>query len=289
MKQNFFLAVLCSLFANLNFSIINVIISKMPYEIHAMRIFFFQMAFSCIILLPWIFRNGFGVIKTKQLKLHAMRGVISIISVFFFYTSLRMLSSVDAVLVKNTAPFYVPLLAMLWLRERVLPITWPLIAIGFVGVYLVIGPFDTGFSFVHFFPLLAAVGYAYMVVSVSRLRIRDTPEQILLYYNVMAMFFLTPMMIYTWQPMPLQVWSLLLLMGVFFGVGQLAIVHAYSYSMPAKLAPFIFGEVFFTYGILHVVYGVNLSIRDALGGLLIIGSAIVMLWAQQRVKRVSAE
>lgn len=261
----------------------------MPYEEHAMRIFFFQMFFSSFFLFPWIFRKGLGVFKTAQIKLHAMRGIIAITSAFFFYTSLRMLSSVDAVLVKSTAPFYVPLLAMLWLREKVPKITWPLIGIGFIGVFLVIGPFDSSFSFVHFYPLLAAVGYAYMVVSVTKLREKDSAEQVLLYYNLTALTFLTPIIIMTWKPLPIELWVLLMVMGLFFALGQIAIVQAYSYSMPGKLSPFIFAEVFFTYILLLIFFGVTLTTRDIMGAILIISSAMLMLWVHQRAKVVSAE
>ncbi len=289
MKQNYFFAVVCSLFANMNSSVINVIVSRLPYEVHALKIFFFQVAFSVLITFPWIFRKGFSVLKTDQLKLHVRRAMIAMVSVFFFYTSLKAISSVDAVIVKNTSPFYVPLLAMYWLRESIPKITWPLIGLGFIGVCLVIGPFDSNFTFLHCFPLLAAVGYAYMIVSVSKLRMRDSAEQILLFYTLTVVAFLAPLIILTWQPIPLELWGLFAVLGVFFGIGQIAIITAYCLSMPGKLAPFIFAEVFFTYLLLHVFFGVTISTRDVLGASLIIGSALVMLWAQYRAKEVSAK
>ena len=289
MKSNYKFAVIFSLIANFAFALINITINKMQYDINAIRLFFFQMLFSCIFLAPWMFRNGISVLKTSQIKLHAMRGIIAIFSVFFFYSSLRILTPVDAVLIKSTSPFFVPALAMLWLGEKIPKITWLLILFGFVGVYFVIGPFDSRFSFAHLFPLLSAVGYAYMIVSVNKLREKDSPQQVLYYYNLTGLVFLSPIIALTWNPMPLEVWMILGVLALLFAIGQVAIVMAYSYSMPGRLAPFIFSEVFFTYLLLQIFFEVTVSKREFLGGGIIVFSALMMFWVMAQRREPSVD
>lgn len=274
MKKRYLIAVAFSLFANLNLGAINVIINKMPYPEHSFRIFFFQLLFSSFFLFVWIFRTGFQPFKTEQIRLYAIRGMISILSIYFFYTSLRMLDPVDAVLLKSTTPFFVPFLAIFWLRERLPLATWPLICLGFWGVYLIIGPFGSHFSIIHFFPLISAVGYAYMIVSINYLLKKDSLRQIILYYNIVGLCFLAPFIFCYWQPMTWELWSIYVILGLLFAFSQIGIIHAYSYSMPGRLAPFIFSEVFFTYLIMQCFFDVHLSKKELLGAAVIFCSAL---------------
>lgn len=288
-KRNYAIAVACSLLANLSVGVGNVLISKMPYEISAARLFFFQLIFSGIFISFWVFRRGFSVVQTGKLKQHLMRGIIAVCSVIFFYISLRVLPPVDAVIIKSTSPFFVPILSMIWLKEGIPKITWPLIICGFIGVYLVIGPFGPKFSFDHLYPLLAALGYAYVAVSVSKLRLTDTPEQILLFYFLTSICFLGPSVLFNWQPIPLGLFAMLFVLGILYAVAQIFIVLAYSFSKPGRLSPFIFSEVLFTYMVLEIVYGVSLSTREVLGGGIIFCSAVVMFWAITRARAIPSE
>ncbi len=288
-KRNYAIAVAASLFGNLNLSFVNVLISKLPYEISSYRLFFFQLIFGLIFISPWVFRRGISVFQTRQYKQHMIRGIVAVCSIIFFYISLRLLPPVDAVLLKSTTPFFVPFLSMIWLKEKIPLVTWPLILSGFAGVYLIIGPFGEKFSLDHLYPLVAAVGYGYIVVSVNKLRQTDTPEQILLFYFMTAIGFLAPVVLFNWEPIPMALWAILAVLGLLYGIGQIFIVLAYSFSKPGRLAPFIFAEVLFTYLILEIVFGVSLQVREMWGGAIIIGSALVMFWTITRAKALSPE
>ena len=56
------------------------------------------------------------------------------------------MSLVDATLLQNTAPLWIPLIALAWTRERVSPKVLLCLLIGFAGIFLILNPLS-GFRF----------------------------------------------------------------------------------------------------------------------------------------------
>lgn len=265
----------------------NVMIGQMPYEIEVYSLLFFQMVFGSVFLFLWVFRKGGSVVKTSCLHLHLVRGVVAVFSMYCFYTSLKSLSSVDAVLLKSTTPFFVPLLSMLLIKEAIFPLTWLLIGVGFIGVYLVIGPLHETLTVAHGLALLGAIGFAFMIVSVNRLRKTQTPEQIVLYSNLTVLCCLFPFVLYQKIYFFYEMILVLVLLGLFFALAQVFLILAYSFSKPGRLSPFIFSEFIFTSLIMQLFFKAHLTPKALLGVCFIFFGAVAMFIRESRLKSMT--
>lgn len=89
-----------------------------------------------------------------------------------FYAALPHMSLSLAALALYTAPLFIALLSALVLRETVSPNRWLAIALGFVGVLIILRPTATDFSGMTLLPVLAALLYAVAAV-LTRARCSD--------------------------------------------------------------------------------------------------------------------
>ncbi len=266
------------LFGYLNFALIDIIVSQAEHSMHALKIFYFQVLFSSIFLFPWVARQKGRFFKTKNLRLHVFRAIVAIASVFFFYSALQIIPPVDAVLLKSTSPIFTPILALFVFKERVLKRVWPLIFLGLFGVYLIIGPFNSSFTFVHLYPLVSALAVSYITLAVYKLGKEDSPKQIVYSMNITGLIFLTPIVLLNWEPIPNHLWMMFVLQGLLFSLAQICFVKAYTLSTPGRLAPFLFSEVFFVFVFLRLFFSVSISMKEILGGAIIVSSMSLIFY-----------
>ena len=185
------------------------------------------------------------------------------------------MSLVDAVLLVNAAPLFIPVIALLWLRTPIAPAVLASLVIGFVGVALIIKP---GPSLLanpsSLIALLAAVFSAIALVTVNTLSRTDRPDTILFYYFLIASLATAPFAVLQWKtPEPAQ-WGLLIGVGVFMALAQLLIILAYEHATASQIAPFNYSVVLFSVAIGWIVWHDVLDWIAVLGILLVCAGGI---------------
>src|SRR5262245_2303701 len=100
---------------------------------------FFQCFISLALFLPWVLRHV-ADLRTSQFPLHFVRAISGLLSQLLYFWAVHQMKLVDAVLLVNAAPLFIPIVAFLWNRTL---LTWPValsLLIGFIGVVLIIRP-----------------------------------------------------------------------------------------------------------------------------------------------------
>lgn len=211
------------------------------------------------------------------------------ISVCFFFISLKVIPTVDAVLIENTAPLFTPVFSFFVLKEKIPFYIWPSIFLGFYGVYLIVGPFDESFTYVHLYPLVTAMGFSYATLSIYHLLNTNTPLQLVCSFNLIALLFFTPLIVLTWHPIEPIDWFWMLLIGVVYAIAQYLFVSMLAFAMPGRLAPYFFIEVIAVYFLLQIFYEVSLDRREWIGALLIICSLFITFALSSRQRHHSLD
>ncbi len=110
-------------------------------------IVFARNLFGLMFLLPIIAtRGGFGQLRTQFVHLHLIRAFTGVSAMFCFFYAIGHIALAEAVLVKMTVPFFLPVIAWLWLRERIGLHTWIAIVAGFIGVAIIMRAGQQGTS-----------------------------------------------------------------------------------------------------------------------------------------------
>jgi len=122
-----------------------------------------------LLLLVFLPIKGRAFFRTNRLGLQLLRALFFLISMFLFATALKHLLLADAVALVLVYPLLVTALSAPMLGERVGPRRWAAVAVGFVGVLIIVRP---GLSVIHwasFLALAAAVMNALIQITTRKL------------------------------------------------------------------------------------------------------------------------
>jgi drug/metabolite transporter (DMT)-like permease len=210
-------------------------------------IVFFQNFISLVLFLPWALHHGVSELKTRHLLLHGVRGLGGVLSQALMFIAILKMPLMNTVLLSNSAPLFIPLVAWVWLREKItLRIAGSLI-VGFVGVLLILKP---GPSLLRnpaaLVATAAAVCSAVALVTVNQLSSTEPTYRILFYYFLTASLLTAPFLPLGWKAPTEKQWLILVGIGVCQAASQLLIIIAYRYAKPGRIAPFNYSVVVFS-------------------------------------------
>jgi len=239
---------------------------------------FVQYLVSFVCFAPLALRHGRAGLATKRFPLYVVRSLSASGAQLLFFRSLAGLPLLDASLLSNSSPLFIPLIVFVWLRKPVRRAVAAGLVIGLVGIVLVIHPNPTTFedpaSLVALGSgLLSAIG----LVTTNRLADSEPPYRILFYNFGISTLALLPYAALTWRPLPLEQFGLLLLIGVFFAGTQYCIIMAYRYANASELSPFNYSVVIFSGLLGWLFFGNTPGIGAVVGTVLIIAGGIASI------------
>lgn len=210
-------------------------------------IVFFQNFISLLLFLPWALRHGSSGIKTSRVWLHILRAVGGLLSQALMFVAVKKMPLMNAVLLTNSAPLFIPLITWAWLKEKISGIVWASLLVGFVGVMMILKPSAALLSDpAALLATSAAVFSAFALVTVNRLSTTETTERILFYYFLISSVAALPFAIATWK-MPTAIeWLYLAGIGLTMAASQLLIILAYRHASAGRVAPFNYSVVVFS-------------------------------------------
>lgn len=203
----------------------------------------FQAVSTTLLVLP---TRGLSVFKTAHPKFQLLRGLLILTSSLLAFISLRYLPVGEFTAIVMITPLAITLLALTSLGEKVSPLRWLLVAGGFAGSLIIMRPGGDAFTWASVLPLgLVACNAAFQVLTSKMARTED-PVTMHLYtgwVGTLAVSFALP---FVWtSAISWQLWTLLMLMGVFATVGHFLMILAYQGAPAASLTPYLYAQIGF--------------------------------------------
>lgn len=198
---------------------------------------------------PWLLSQGIGTIATSVPALHLLRAVSGLAAMYCFYFALANIPLAEAMLLKLTAPLFIPIIAILWLGERVTPLLWIALGVGFGGVLVILDP-NLGaagaiVSPIALIGLLGGLFAALASVTITRLSRSEPTPRIVFYFTLFATAISAVPLLWAWQtPSPTAtLW--LLLIAVCATLGQLAMTRGLALAAASRMGTFGYFAVIF--------------------------------------------
>jgi drug/metabolite transporter (DMT)-like permease len=159
--QNNSKGILYILFGMALFSIQDGLI-KFVYEEVALYELYFGRTFTALILLTCYlkFSKQKIILKTHYPFLTVLRVICFFFGFSFFYISLTYMSLAEANALFFSSPFFISILATIFLKEKVGIRRWSAIFIGFIGVFIVLNPNFNNFNYMKLLPVICALCYS---------------------------------------------------------------------------------------------------------------------------------
>lgn len=301
MSSSVFLALALLASGKLLFAVQDVIIKEMSdgYPVH--EILTVRGLVAILILLLLIhFTSGLAAIRNHRPGLHFIRGILMFLAFMSFYVALAEIPLTTNTALFFTAPFFITLLSIPLLGERVGARRVLCILAGFVGVLLVLRPNTDAFSMTALLPIAAAFFYACCQLMVRVCNMQAPPAIMSLYAGAsfvilgsLTGLFLTGIFPTTntdpGMAFLLRDWAmprgtdlvLMLLTGVTSGLGFMFTSQAYQVEQASRVAPFEYVMIIWVTALSYLVWSEIPDTMTVIGIVIIILSGLYVLRREQ--------
>ena len=164
--------------STLFFALMVVAIRLASATLHTFEIAFFRNFFGLVAALPLLLRHGPGLLHTARLPRYVFRCVVGVVSMVCGFWAIGHLPLAQAVSLSYSTPIFVTIAAVLLLHEQVRARRWAAVALGFVGVLVIVRPFSGGFSAGTLVAIAAAVLSAIVSIQIKQLSATEPADRI---------------------------------------------------------------------------------------------------------------
>src|SRR3954454_18725068 len=173
----------------LSFSVVAVSIRELARVLGILEILVLRSAIGLVILLAigLTHRDLLRAVSVRHIGLHLARNGVHFASQVAWATSLTLLPLATVFALEFTMPAWTALLAAMFLHERLTQSRIGAVALGFIGVLVIIRPGLESFRPASFLVLAAAFGYAITLTTTKRLTRTETTFGIIFWMNLMQL------------------------------------------------------------------------------------------------------
>lgn len=223
------------LVAALGFAIMGALVKAGASKFSSAEVVFYRSAFGLLAIYTYIFVNKLPL-KTPVLAKHMSRALVGFVSLVLFFYAIAHLHLATAVTLNYTSPLFLALFMPFMLHEKPKSILYVAVAIGFIGVVLLLKPtLHSNDALAGALGLASGAGAAIAYINVKQLGNLNEPDWRTVYYFTLvstvasgAWMLLSP---FLGQPrltaMSWQDLAVLVGLGVSATIAQLAMTRAY--------------------------------------------------------------
>lgn len=253
-----------------------------PFQVAALR-----GLSSLPFVLAWaLWSVGAMPLLRVRWPLHLLRGVLGIAMMASFVYALGTLPLSTAYSIFFVAPLLITALSVPILGEKVGPRRWMAIAIGLVGVLVVLRPTGAGvMSMAGLAVLVAAAGYAVSAITVRVLARTDSTQAITFWLLALMALGAGALAFPNWVPLRAQDAWIIAGIGVAGALGQYTITEAFRLGEASLIAPLEYTALLWGVLLDLTLWGVLPDAVTWLGAAIIIASGLYLI----RREKVHAE
>ena len=248
-KQHLPTSILFAVIAALGFSMMSLFGKIIGDRASTETVLFARFAISLIILIPWIIKHPHAALKVAHPKKLLWRSCFSLLSFACFFYALRFISLTNTLVLNNTFPLFVPIVALIHSQVKTSRKVWLGIIVGFIGVLFVLQPDVHVFQPYSLVALASGIFGAIAIVMIRHLTKTVSTLQILFYYFVFNTVVTAIALPFQWQSISSDIFMLLLGVGLCGALYQLFSTLCYA-KAPVRLISPILSVVIVSTGLL---------------------------------------
>lgn len=253
---------------------------------------FFRSFFALPIILGWLairheLRDGW---KTKNPLGHFWRGLVGTSAMGLGFTGLGLLPLPEVTAIGYAAPLLVVVFAAMFLNEDVRAFRLSAVALGMVGVLIVLSPrlsvgasLNSSETLGAVVVLMGAVLAALAQVFVRKLVATESTAAIVFWFtitsSVMALFTLP----WGWVVPPWQVALMLVMAGLLGGIGQILLTSSYRFADASLVAPFDYTSMILALLIGYFIFDEVPTGTMLVGAGIVIAAGVLIIWRERKL------
>ena len=240
----------------------------------------FYRSFLGLLMIYAIIRQQGLALATRHWQSHLWRGISGTVALMLFFYCITVLPLATAVTLNYTSPLFLTILTMLVFRERFhAPLTFA-IAVGFVGVVLLLQPtLERNQIVPGLLGLVSGLLAGIAMLNVRQLGLHGEPAWRVVFYFSLIASLASGVTMLSGTVHPVSAGSLLILIGLGSSgtLAQLAMTRAYRTGKTLVVGSLSFSTVMFASLFGMILWGEALPLTGWMGIALIIASGVLSL------------
>ena len=219
------------------FSAMGVLIRLASHTVDNATIVFFRNAIGLIFILPLVLRLGFNNLKTTKFMMHAWRSIVGLTAMYGFFYAIAHMKLSNAMVFTYSSPIFIPLVAWLFLKEKMTLWMFITAILGLIGVLFVAKPDSGLFNSLSLIGLSSSFLAALAFITVRALTSTEPVERIVFYFCLISTVISAIPMFWHWRPYTMTEISYLVGAALLATFSQLLLSTAYKLAPAGKIGP----------------------------------------------------
>lgn len=283
------------------FMIMAALIKVAADDVPAGQAVFFRSLFAMPIIVAWLWQQGHlhDGFKANNVLGHVWRGLIGTSAMALTFGGLALLPLPEVTAIGYATPMFTVIFAAFLLGERIRLFRLSAVALGLVGVMIVIAPrlslnqsyTDTA-TIGALMILAAAILRALVQIHVRRLVQTDSTSAIVFYFSLTATLvsllslplgWVFPIPALAWTAPHFSVFALIICAGLIGGIAQIMVTSSYRFGTASMLAPFDYSSMIFAMLIGWLAFNEVPTATILIGAALVISGGVLIIWRERQL------
>ena len=266
----------------------NGLIRAVSTDVHTFEVVFFRNLFGLAAMLPLLSGVGFGMFRAQRPGRLLMMSTWHVLGMVCYFLAIAYLPLAEVTALAFSKPLFATIGAALVLHEIVRARRWSAVALGFIGVLIVLQPGAQAISPYATLVLLSAVLGAATTLLIKRLTVTEAISTIVWYQALFATVLALPLCLLHWRMPDPGGWLLLIAIGILGTLSWLTQTRAYFLIDASAVVPFEFLRLPFAALVAYLWFAEVPSVWTWLGGALIFGATVYITEREARLARTRA-
>jgi len=284
--------VLLVLGSEMIFAGLSALVKYLSAEVSQIQMIFFRNLFSLLPLLPWLARKRMSAIRTEKINLHLLRASAGLSAMFIYFYAITHTDLVNAAMVIMLAPFFIPVLAALWLKQSQSKAGICSVILGFIGVLLCLyaksDAQDANSGTATGLVVMIIVGAMLVAVSkttISKMTATESSQRIVFYFSFLSFIISGLLLPFAWQPISLTSLGLLLVLGFSAVAAQLMLTKAFTMAPATTIGLLSYSSILFAALVGAIWWQEYPTNQWYLGAVIIVGAGTIAMFFNSKKRQ----
>ena len=279
------LAILLFVTATFFGSLMGVFMRLAQSDINVFTASFLRFGIGFVIILPYLFYSKFKVYKTNNIKLHFIRGIINVPTMYVGFAALMFIPLEQIQALHFIVPLIVTFLAVFFFKEKIRFVRITALFIGLLGMLVMLRPGMIEMNIGVYMVLFTSIVWSFIIIITKFLSKNDSPITILTYQYSFVTFFSFFIVIFFWEtPSPI-IFLYTFLAALSGTILHIALIYSYKLVDLTLTQPFTFLSLIWASLFGYNVFGEEPDIFTWLGATIIFSGVLIIFYRESYLKK----
>jgi len=259
---------------------------ELAIEVSLFELLFLRSAVCLLVLLPLLPRFGWRSLRTQRPGLHVLRNAAQYFASYCWHFGVVSIPLAEVFAIEFTSPVWTALLAAVFLRETLTRARIAAIALGFLGILVILRPGAEVVHIASLVVLVGAIGFGTSYAITKRLALTDGPFAILFYMNLVQLLIGIGPTFADWVTPSAAMWPWVAVIGVANLTSHFCLARAMRHADAMVVAPLDFLRLPLIAVVGYFIYAETLDLFVLLGALMVVGGNFINVVGSRQPAKV---